>query len=180
MTNLQEIWKDIPGYEGLFQASTLGRIRSLPKLVREKCRYLTKSRFINGTPDEKGYLKTRLWNPIMKTFSSKRFHRLVALTFIANPLNLPQVNHLNGIKDDNRVINLEWIDNLSNMRHAFRTGIRKNYKRGGSTASKKVININTGELYDCAMDAWEKERGHLVYTNFCSHVRKGLGFKYIS
>jgi len=96
-----EEWKDIPGYEGLYQASTLGRIRSLP-------RNTTTGQIIKGVLGGKPhqYLYINCW--IDGINFKERVHRLVALTFLPNPENKETVDHINRDKLDNRVENLRW------------------------------------------------------------------------
>ena len=96
-----EIWKDIKKFEGIYQVSNLGNIKSLNnnKTKKEKILKLNK--------DKKGYLYVDLY----KNNKSKRFvvHRLVAEAFIPNPENKPCIDHINTIRDDNRVENLRWV-----------------------------------------------------------------------
>lgn len=103
-----EIWKDIEGYEGYYQVSNLGRVKSLERLVIGKNgkRYFCESKELFGTVDSTGYLMVTLRKDgTRKTIS---VHRLVAKTFIPNPDGKPTVDHINRVTTDNRVDNLRW------------------------------------------------------------------------
>ena len=113
-----EVWKDIKGYEGLYQVSNLGKIRS-----RYKSNEYLNLKTIKG---QRGYLRVTLVKNRNKT--NKQIHRLVAETFIVNLENKTQVNHKNGNKMDNRVKNLEWCTPKENMIHAVKTGLKKAHK----------------------------------------------------
>ena len=89
---MKEIWKDIPGFEGMYQVSTWGNVRGHKGILKP---------YVN----EKGYLKVGLFKNGKRY--KKRVNRLVALTFIPNPHNLPQVNHKDGNNQNNSVTNLE-------------------------------------------------------------------------
>ena len=105
---MKEIWKDIEGYEGLYQVSTKGRVKSLERKTLTKTGILlkTEEHILDGNIDRYGYCRVHLFNQNCdKTFL---VHRLVAKAFIPNPLNLPSINHKNEIKTDNCVENLEW------------------------------------------------------------------------
>ena len=109
---MEEIWKDIKGFEGLYQVSNFGRVKSFPR----KGTQTTKERIIKFTKSNKNYLVANLKNNnIQQSFS---IHRLVAQAFIPNPDNLPQVNHIDGNKQNNNVNNLEWCTNKQNRCHA--------------------------------------------------------------
>lgn len=118
----KEIWRDVPGYEEMYAISTWGRVKSLarfrkgkagkPVRVHEKFR---KVFFENGYPVV-GLMK----NSIGKKFG---VHRLIALAFIPNPENKPEVNHKNGKKWDFRIKNLEWATRKENAEHASKTGL---------------------------------------------------------
>lgn len=121
---MSEIWKDIEGYEGLYMISSYGQVKSLDRFaIRKdgrKNHYPESVRY--GHADQKGYLHVTLCkNGVQKTHL---VHRLVAETFIPNPGNLPQVNHINEVKSDNRVENLEWVTCRENVNHG--TGIFRN------------------------------------------------------
>lgn len=110
----KEIWKDVIGYEGRYQVSNFGTVRSLDR-ISYSGRKLKGKIIYHGTHPE-GYKTVNLCsNGICKTI---RVHRLVAQAFIPNPNNLPQVNHINEVKSDNRVENLEWITNRGNVNHS--------------------------------------------------------------
>lgn len=100
-----EIWKDIQGYEGLYQVSNLGNVKSLRRNLILK---LSKNR-------NNGYSQVSLHKNGVQT--TLLVHRLVGMCFIKNPKNLPQINHKNEIKTDNRVENLEWCDNRYNCNY---------------------------------------------------------------
>lgn len=111
-----ETWKDINGYEGLYQVSNLGRVRSLDKYVKSKNNSLKFCKGVvlkNSLYKKSGYFYVGLHKN--GSFVKKTVHRLVAEAFIKNPYNLPCVNHINEVKTDNRVENLEWCTYLYNM-----------------------------------------------------------------
>jgi hypothetical protein len=117
-----EIWKDIIGYEGLYQASNLGRIKSLPKWDGT---HYTKIKILKNRIHSHGYKIVTLCKN--KNKKNHLIHRLVLLSFIGFS-NL-QCNHKNGKKDDNRLCNLEYCTASENRIHAFKTGLQKpNYK----------------------------------------------------
>ena len=123
-----EIWKDIIGYEGIYQISNLGRVKRLAgKCLAKAGKYRTVSESILTCFPNKtryNYLYVNLNNNGIKQF---RVHRLVAIHFIPNPNNLPQVNHIDGDKNNNSINNLEWCTRSENSQHAYDTGLKKPY-----------------------------------------------------
>ena len=112
-----EVWKDIPSYEGFYQASTLGRIKSLPRLVNNRFKDVQREeRILKPSKSKNGYLRVVLMKEGKRKYIS--VHRLIALTFLSNELNLKQVNHINKNKEDNRVENLEWCTSKYNTRYS--------------------------------------------------------------
>lgn len=128
------IWKTIEGTNGEYQVSDTGLVKT------------TKTgRILRPAVDARGYERVCLFK--MDRDRRYKVHRLVAMAFIPNPNNLPQVNHIDGDKRNNNVSNLEWITNEDNMRHAKEHGLRVGHERFCESRKKPVIatNIETGE-----------------------------------
>lgn len=119
MDNIQEIWKDIDGFEGLYEISNKGRVKTLKPRRGMK----SKEGLIAVTHDSWGYPRVLIYKD--KKVHAKRIHRLVAINFIPNPLNKVSVNHIDGNKLNNHVDNLEWSTWKENSDHAVMTGLNK-------------------------------------------------------
>lgn len=118
-----EIWKDIKGFEGMYQISNLGRVKSLDRAVKQRndSFQIKKGLLIKQTKNHKGYPLTCIRKD-NKTYA-KSTHRLVAETFMPNPDNKEQINHIDGIKTNNHVDNLEWMTGKENIKHAIDNGL---------------------------------------------------------
>lgn len=148
MEKQQEIWKTVIGYEGFYQVSNFGRVKSMPIFIYDKKRkWFKTANILNPKPSKIGYFIVTLCK---KTIREKVYiHRLVADSFIPNTDNKSQVNHINGIKIDNRVENLEWVSCKENIQHAFRIGLNKAHKRFNSDNhySKPIIQTDMNGLF---------------------------------
>lgn len=138
---MKEIWKDIPGFENIYQASNKGRIKSLTRIVKGKTEFELKK--LNGNlitlcKNKAGYYRVILCKDGKLNYLT--VHRIIGLTFIDNPYNKPTINHINGIKTDNRVENLEWNTMSENTIHAYKNNLAKS---NGSRHQKiKVYDLN--------------------------------------
>lgn len=170
---MEEIWVDIKGWENMYQVSNLSRVRSLNRKVISKSNSFrfSKSIILNPTVGKIGYPVVGLSKEGYTKYC--KVHRIVAENFIPNNLNKSQVNHINGIKTDNRICNLEWVTSKENIVHAVDNKLLIPYKKGegywvGKTGlnnpkSKKVVQIKSGchiAVFDSLMDV-ERQLGLL-------------------
>lgn len=138
-------YKDIPGYEGYYQAGTDGSVRSITKEVRQHSGSTqTKTgKILRPAKDRIGYLNCALSK--CNNLASYKVHRLVALAHIENPNHLPEINHKNGIKTDNRVDNLEWCNRSQNIQHAIKHKLLV-FKKGADNAQSKFTQEQRAEI----------------------------------
>lgn len=134
---MKEIWKDISGWEGKYQVSNFGRVKSVARTITRNGNKVRVFEKILKTNLSYGYPRVSLGDNPRKAI---RIHRLVAEAFIPNPNNLPDVNHIDGVRDNNRVDNLEWVTKLDNFLHS------KNVL-GNTFGSKPIKCVETGEVF---------------------------------
>ena len=198
---MQELFVDIEGYEGLYQISNLGNVKSFKSVSKNK---------ILKPVYRKGYATVTLRKNRMSKLQS--IHRLMATAFIPNPDNLSDVNHKDGNKLNNSLDNLEWCTHLENMKHAFKTGLvnRKplnneqklkvskgtreamcrpevkekmqqlaKEKTGVKSARhKEVINLDTGEVFISVREASKFYKIHESNLASCCRGKQKLAGGY--
>lgn len=149
---MEEVWKDVEGYEGLYQVSNLGSVMSLDYRRSGYARRLTPK------CNNKGYLWVELANGGVKR--PLLIHRLVAIAFIANPYGLPQINHKDENTKNNNVLNLEWCDALYNNRYSIsRHPERYSLRRVGRSGSSLLnLGVNQYSKDGCFIKRWDNSR----------------------
>lgn len=170
-----EIWKNVNGTDGFIEVSNFGRVRSLlrgePYILKQQ-------------KDEKGYLRVTV--NIYGNKITYKVHRLVAIAFIENINNLPQVNHIDGNKENNTAENLEWINNKDNIHHAINSGLWEKVflgsKKENERRKKKVIaySDNNKIVFDSVAEAerfFNSRHISDVLKGKRKHV-KGYSFEY--
>ena len=146
----KEIWKDVPGYEGIYIVSNLGNLKSLDRYItrNDGITYLKRGKIIQPVENKDGYLQCKLCRD--GECHTTRVHRIVANAFIANPNNLPEINHKDCNRKNNHVDNLEWTTHLENVQYSTNLGHYKT-KSGaenpnyGNTKLKKFFKENPEE-----------------------------------
>lgn len=140
---MEEIWKDVKGFEGVYQVSNLGRIRSF---LNNRYGVCDNQKIIKGSLGKNGYYTVSLYNPATQKRKKLLVHRIVAQSFIPNPDNKGVVDHINTNKTDNRVENLRWVthreNNLNSITLSKTTKASRAYgvtHRGSKSASAKPV-----------------------------------------
>ena len=168
MYDEEEVWRTIPHYEGRYLVSNQGRIFSLLK------------NRIMSVSQNKGYLSIRLVGSDGKR-RGEAVHRLVALAFLDNPEHKPEVNHINGIRSDNRVENLEWVSRRENTEHRWKyldqTKVREQSRETMKQISRDRFGYNpvrcveTGEVFESSYEA-ELAMKPIAPTIHCENIRQ--------
>lgn len=169
-----EKWSDVKGYEGLYQVSNFGRIKSMVNNASRRKRVL-------NPYDHNGYRRINLYknNKCKKLY----IHRLVAEEFIPNVNNYPEVNHIDGNKSNNNIKNLEWCTSSQNQIHAYKTGLQvisPNRNKGNNFRGIKCVikNLSTGAVEEFKnMKSASEFLGH--YKDFISRKVKNQSLEFI-
>lgn len=142
---MNEIWKNAVGYEGLYEVSNLGRVRSVDRY--DSLGHFRESIILRQHLDHNGYKFVALFKDGKR--KSIKIHRIVAMAFIPNPNNLPQVNHIDENKINNNVDNLEWCDCKYNCNYGTRNERTAKARINHPNTSKQVIliDLNNGKSF---------------------------------
>ena len=142
-----EEWRDVPNFEG-YQVSNLGKIRGIDRLKQGRSGLrLTRGQEMKQMLNKKGYPEVRLRKNGTHT---RLVHKLVSSAFLVKSEGQTQINHINGIKTDNSVINIEWVTNSENQKHAYKLGLQPSRAGEGNsraTLTDKQVTI-IKELYN--------------------------------
>lgn len=173
-----EIWMDIPNYEGYYQASNYGRVKRLSRVAYRNngkspnAKYYIDEKIKKIQKQTQGYSQVVLYKN--GKFKTIRLNTLIAKMFVPNLDNKLYVNHIDGNKDNNRADNLEWCTASENVLHAYQTGLCHHY-------TKKIAQIDENQnvvcVYDSiksAADQLKKSKGNICYA--CKHNTKSYGY----
>lgn len=176
-----EEWKDVPGFETYYQASTFGRIKSLPYVfvAKNNEHYPVKEKILRLDKTNTGYLRATFSVSVISKKKRQSVHRLVGVLFLENPENKPFINHKKGIKTDNRFHQLEWSTQKENIKHAIEVlGVKYQSALGKkgklSPVSKKIDQIDiTSGLIIKTWDSISEAISHLGGWGAISNCLRG-------
>jgi len=124
---ISEKWVPVKGWEDIYEVSNKSRVRSKKRCIinTRGRKYTLPGIILKGSKNKEGYPQVSFSNGVIRKKEWFHIHRLVAIHFIPNPDNKPFVNHINGIRHDNRIENLEWVTESENSLHAVEIGLKK-------------------------------------------------------
>lgn len=177
---MEEIWKSVKGYENYYEISNLGNLRSLDRIIIRSDGVARKiyGKKITPVPNSDGYLQAKLCKDGKQT--TVKIHRIVALNFVDNPNNLPEVNHKDFNRSNNVYTNLEWVDHISNVKHSSKQGhyvhygvLNSNY---GNTTLKKYYLEHPEECKKLGRIGKQNGRATPVRVYFDKDIYKDFSY----
>ncbi len=184
---MEEIWRDIDNYEGLYQVSSLGRVKSLGRFESGHYRngdknasYYRKEKILKPKTNKHGYYTVRLYKN--GNGSYYLVHRLVANAFIPNPMNLPEIDHISTIRTENNVENLRWVDRNGNGNNPT---TKKNMIEAQTiSCGRKVVCIKDGKIvktFDSISSAaryYDMKTHNSIWNCLKGKAKSAYGFKW--
>lgn len=168
----KEVWKDVKGYEGIYKVSNFGRVKSLGN------EFSRKERLLKPSLQSKGYLTVVLQKNGIRNMVL--VHRLVAEYFVSNPLNKPQVNHINGVKTDNNIENLEWVSHRENLDHAIKNNLTLKGEENRNSKLKDVDVVKIHFLLQKGITTKELSESYNVSYSTIDGIRTNRYWKHLN
>ena len=168
-TKEKEIWKDIKGYEGYYQVSNLGKVRSLDRFINgNNCKRLKKGKILKPFVNNRGYELVIL--SLRQKTKHFQIHRLVAETFIPNPDNLPCVNHKDENPKNNKIDNLEWCTVKYNINYG--TAIKRRVEKRSKPIIQYDKNFNIVAEWKSCTEPPKEKYDYSAITKCCKNIYK--------
>jgi hypothetical protein len=171
-----EVWKDIAGYEGLYQVSNMGNVKTMSRLHRIDRPYVKQERLLNPPTNSTGYKQVALYRDKKGVIHS--VHKLVATAFLERQPHHQVINHKDGVKANNTVDNLEWCTYGHNQSHAIRTGLIK-LPKGEDHYASKLTNAQRQEIVYLRSKGMKQKEIAGIYGIMQQNVSKLLSRAYI-
>lgn len=157
--NSHEVWRAVPGFDGKYEVSSLGRVRSVDRRVHSRGGYQFRPGVVlSQMTDTYGYLQVPMHLPPRRW--TMKVHRCVALAFIPNPNGKPQINHIDGDKRNNRVENLEWVTAKEHGLHSAKMKLRP---MGNNNGSAKLTESDVPDIRRLLADGVSLKKIGLLY-----------------
>lgn len=176
----EEVWKDIKGFEGSYQVSNLGKVRSLDREITKTNRhgdvqnFKLKGKELRFNDNGKGYLSVQLGR------GNRRYvHRLVAEMFIDNPFELPTINHIDNNTKNNNVTNIEWVTQQENIQHKVRQGRQHKGERIPSTKLKEDDVREIRKLLSDGVSQTKIAEMYNITQTPVSKIKRGVTWSYV-
>ncbi len=179
--NKEEIWKPVRGFDGFYEVSSLGRVRSIDRIVRQGNKFnRLGGKILNPTPDRYGYLCCTLsCNGYRK---QAKVHRMVAEAFIPNPYSKPEIDHINTIHTDNRVDNLRWATHKENNTNPITANHRQKSINSKSVQSQRMKSLKKKSSIKAPKEVYQYSLSGTYLRTFesISEAARKIGVTHVS